>query len=58
MDGVKNSEEVLSIWQSVLRVCILKELHHLCIALELWVYVLDRQLVILRNIDEFTGSLG
>ena len=57
MNGVKYCEKVLSIWQSVLRVCILKELHHLSVALELGVDVLNRELIIFWNIDELASSL-
>ena len=57
MHCIENCEEVSTIRQSISRICILEELHHLCVVFELWVHIFHRKFVIHRYIDEFAGRL-
>ena len=51
VDCIEYSEEVLTIWISILRIDILQILHDLRVALELREDVLDSQLVVLWHVD-------
>ena len=57
MHSIENGEKVLSIGLSILRILILKKLHHLWIGLKFWKDVFDRKLIIFGHIDELTGRL-
>lgn len=57
MHSIENGEKVLTIRLSILRIFILKKLHHLWICLKLWKDVFDRKLIIFGHIDEFASRL-
>ena len=57
VDRVENVEEILSRWPLVLRILVREEGHHGRVLLELRIEILDRNLIVMRNLNLLNSAL-